>query len=102
MSKKSAKPSIADLIAATPGAQTREEALASIKARRARMLASPDAAQPADFSVPEPMPILGDPEAFARAFFQRKMQEAAPPPRGVKPRIVVRNDDDDPEPPKAA
>ena len=102
MSKKSTKPSIADLIAATPGAQTREEALASIKARRARMLAASDAAQPTDFSAPEPMPILGDPEAFAREFFQRTLQEPPPPPRGVKPRLVVRNDDDDPEPPKAA
>lgn len=99
---KSTKTQLADLIAATPGAQTLVQALASIKVRRERMLGSPDVVSPTDFSKPEPMPILGDPESFARGFFQRLIDKSSPPPHGVKPRLVVRNDDDDPEPPKAA
>lgn len=94
---KRTMPPIADLIAKTPGAQTREQALASIKARRARLL-GPEPTPPADFTAPEPMPVIDDPDQFARDFVQRVLAKDKPPPRGVKPRLVGKNDND-PEPP---
>ncbi len=59
-------PSIKDLIAATPGAQTREQALASLKARRSQMLAS---AAPVALA-PTPEPEFGDAE-WAKKFHER-------------------------------
>lgn len=94
------KPTIAELIAGTPGAQPIQQALASIKARRDKLLSKNETTKTHDFSAPEPMPVLADPDAFAKGFFERLQN----PPRGAKPRLVVSNDppDDDPEPPKAA
>lgn len=91
---------LAELIAATPGAQTLTQALASIAARRARLVPEKPATEPVDFNAREPLPPLEDPDAFAKGFWQRLKDKA--PPRGGKPRLVVRNDDDEPEPPKAA
>ena len=94
------KPTVADLIGRTPGAQPIRQALASIKARREKLPAIHQTPEPHDFSAPEPMPILDDPDAYAKGFFERLKN----PPRGAKPRLVVSNeppDDDDPEPPKA-
>lgn len=100
------KPSLADLIAATPGAQPADKARESIKARRAQLLNS-SAPSPEDFSEPEPLPFV-DADDFAKSFFQRMMDKETPAP-GSKPRLVVDNEasplsdgDDDPEPPKAA
>lgn len=98
---KSKMPPIAALIGETPGAQTREEALASIEARRARLLSQETPEPPADFTTPEPMPLLDDPDAFAKKFIERIMEKGEPPPRGVKPRVVVDNDND-PKPPDVA
>lgn len=94
------KPTIAELIARTPGAQPTRQALASIKARRDKLRSKNETTKPHDFSAPESMPGLADPDAFAKEFFERLKT----PPRGAKPRLVVSNDppDDDPEPPKAA
>ena len=91
------RPPIADLIARTPGAQTRDEALASIKARRERLLGT-TATAPADPAAAEPLPDI-DTEAFAKEFFRRQMEKDAPPPRGGKPRLAVDNDNE-PERPK--
>lgn len=101
------KPTLADLIASTPGAQSREAAQASIAARRARLLNSAAPSPPEDFTASEPLPIVGEPDVFAQAFFQRLLDKASPP-RPSKPCLVVDNKgqpptgDDDPEPPKAA
>lgn len=96
------KRSLADLIAATPGAQTREEAKRSIKARRAKLMETV-APPPEDLASPEVIPLIDNPDAFAREFFQR-LQDKEKPKRGSKPRLIVDNggDDDEPEPPKAA
>jgi hypothetical protein len=80
-------------------------ALASIKARREKLLGTPDTSAPQDFSATEPMPILDAPDEYAKGFFDR-LKNKEEPPRGIKPRLVVSNEpksdsDDDPEPPKA-
>jgi len=98
---------ITEMIARSPGAQTREQALASLKARRARFLAQPPVDSPRndepDLTRPEPMPFVDDPDAFAAGFWTRFNNKAppltpAPPPRGRKPRIVV--DNTKPQPPR--
>ncbi|MFN0218210.1 MAG: hypothetical protein ACKVP4_05270 [Hyphomicrobium sp.] len=94
-------PSLADLIAATPGAQSRGQALASVKTRRAQLLSSAAPLPPTDFGAPEPMPLLDAPDEYAKEFFQRLMTKDMPR-KGSKPRLVIDNKDDDPEPPKAA
>lgn len=93
-------PPLPELIAQTPGAQTREQALASIKTRRQQLLGTDDAPQ-TDFTSPEPLPHT-DPDAYAKGFFERQMAKETPPSRGAKPRLVIDNNNDDPEPPKAA
>ena len=99
MTKKPTPP-IADLIAQTPGAQTRDEAKASLKARRERLL-NTTATPLADPTAPEPIPDV-DTQGYARDFFARMMeketQNQKPPARGSKPRIVI--DNDDPQPPE--
>jgi hypothetical protein len=98
------KPSLAELIARTPGAQPLERARAFIKAKREQLLGS-QAPPPADDFAPEPLPVAEDPDAFAKGVFER-LKERLAPPRGSKPRLVVdnapRDGDDDPEPPKPA
>jgi hypothetical protein len=95
--------SLADIIARTPGAQPREKALASIKARRARFLAQPPAATGGerDIAAPEPVPMVEEPDDYATGFWKRfaNKNEANNrlPARGKKPRLVVDNDD----PPKS-
>ncbi|MGD9784061.1 MAG: hypothetical protein AB7E80_17140 [Hyphomicrobiaceae bacterium] len=91
---KRAMPSLADLIAQTPGAQTREAAHAHIEARRGQWRAV-DAKPSGDITQPEPMPAIEDVEQFAKGFWQRKMEDQTPK-RGGKPKLVVDNDDDPP------
>ena len=87
------------LMAASPLAIPLQRALQNIARRRATLL-QPQATPPADFAAPEPLPLLGDSEAFAEAFFRRLMTEQrlseknkhAPQP--TKPRLVVSNDND--------
>jgi hypothetical protein len=98
------KPSLADLIAGTPGAQSREQAQESIKTRRAQLLNTTE--PPPDFAAAEPLPIVDAPEDFAKSFFQRLMAKGEPTPQPFAPRLVVDNDtapdgDDEPDPPKA-
>lgn len=88
---KKPMPPIADLIGKTPGAQTREQANASLKVRRERLLNSA-APPPKDFVTPEPIPDI-DTESYAKGFFQRQMDKDKPPPRGSKPRVIIDNDD---------
>lgn len=97
MSKKPMPP-IADLIAQTSGAQSRDQANKSLKVRRDRLLNSA-ASPPAEFETPEPLPGI-DTESYAQGFFQRMMDKESPPPRGGKPRVVVDNDDPKPPPDK--
>lgn len=94
-------PTLADLIAATPAAQSREQALASVKTRRAQLLSSSAPLPINDFTSAEPMPLINAPDDYAKAFFQRLIAKDVPPKRS-KPRLVIDNNDDDPEPPKAA
>ena len=100
------KPSLADLIAGTPGAQSREQASESIKARRAQLLNTTEP-PPQDFAAPEPLPIVDTPDDFAKGFFQRLMAKGDPTPQPFTPRLVVDNNKtpdggDEPDPPKAA
>jgi len=98
-------PPLADLIAKTPGAQTREQALEHIKARRARLLAqSPiDTRRDDKIAAPEPAPSAESPDDYAAGFWKRLADKddakKRPPPRGKKPRLIVDNDDP-PKPPK--
>lgn len=97
---KKPMPPIADLIAETPGAQTRQEAHAHIKARREQWRAS-EATPPGDVTQAEPMPPIDgeDIEPFAKGFWQRHMEKEKPK-RGGKPQLtIVRNDKDDEPPP---
>ena len=78
---------ITEMIARSPAAQPRERAIASIQARRSRLLLSPapDRAShqpPATDEIAtierEPMPMLNDTDAFAAGFWQRlKERESA-------------------------
>lgn len=97
------------LMTASPLAIPLERALQNIAQRREALL-QPQATPTVDFAAPEPMPLLGDSEAFAAGFFQRLMAEkrSAPkdeqPPQAAKPRLVVSNDNDpqnDPERPRS-
>ncbi len=88
--------SLAELIAQTPGAQTRQEALAHVRART--QTAKPPSQQPLlddDIIKAEPMPIIDKPDVYAADFFQRlKMKEKGKqkPPKRQKPRLVIDND----------
>jgi hypothetical protein len=79
-------PSLADLIAATPGAQTREDARASIKARRDKLLNASAPLPPADFAATEPLPLVDEPDTFAKEFWQRRiLPRRAGRSRGLSP-----------------
>lgn len=99
-------PTLADLIARTPGAQSRDAAQTSVIARRAQLLNSAAPPPSEDFTAPEPMPIVDAPDAFAQAFFQRLQDKELP--RTARPRLVIDNkrtpptDEDDPGPTTAA
>jgi hypothetical protein len=55
---KDIMPPIADLIAQTPGAQSREQALARVEARRAKRSASKRQQTPPDVDVAKPEPTF--------------------------------------------
>ena len=107
--------SLSELIAQTPGAQTREQLLARIKAReRKRTKKSPQSAPSEDrLSTPEPLPTHDNPykdnpyqwavdhlkRKQAKASAQRKQAEAHAQqkhPKGFKPYLVRKNDEPDP------
>jgi hypothetical protein len=102
-----AEPSLADLIAQTPGAQTREQALKHIASREKEF--SPRKRQrpaPSDDEVAkhEPMPIhdnplKDNPYQWAIDHLKRKQPEARTqqrPPKGFKPYLVPKKDKPDP------
>ena len=107
-----AEPSLAELIAQTPGAQTREEALAHIAAReqafapKKRQPPNPseeDLTKPEPINI-EPINIISDPYNSAPEVLKRlvakakdKQKEKPKPAKLSKPRLVV--DNDKPEPP---
>lgn len=101
-------PSIADLIAQTPGSQPLDQALASVAARRARLLGQdrPEAAAggTADEAAPPPEPHdwaerYTDPAAVKSVLDALQPKPAQP----FKPTLVVDNEKPDPpggKPPK--
>ena len=71
-----AEPSLAELIAQTPGAQTREQALAHIKRareqkRHAEKAATVDALPKKTLAKREPLPIIDNPDQHAADFWKR-------------------------------
>ena len=103
------RPSLADLIAQTPGAQTREQLRERIKARQQKRLKkqSNPASAEEELVTPEPLPIVNQPDQFAADFFarlkektkatQKDKPKAKPTPtKPSKPRLVVDNDKPDP------
>lgn len=91
------KASLAELIAKTPGAQTREQITGRIKTRRQKRLSEkPQTLASEDQLVkPEPLPIIGKPDEYAKDFFQRlKAKEKAKqkPPKRSKPKLVLDNE----------
>ncbi len=87
------KVSLSELIAKTPGAQTREQLLERIKAREGKRTKTSPRSAPSEeqLSTPEPMPMV-DADKFAEGYFKRlKAKEEVKRPRS-KPRIVVDND----------
>ena len=107
------KASLADLIAQTPGAQTREQLLERINARRQKRSKEPQKPAPSeeDLSKPEPMNIISDPYGSAvdilqrihanakaiRNAKQREEREAqSKPSKGFKLRLVPKNDKSEP------
>lgn len=102
------KASLAELIAQTPGAQTREQLLERIKARQQKRLKKQSSPAPAEEALvtPEPLPIVHQPDKFAADFFARLKEKtkatqkdnpkAKPTPKRSKPRLVVDNDKPDP------
>jgi hypothetical protein len=95
-------PSLAELIAQTPSAQTREQALKHIASREKEF--SPRKRQrtaPSDDEVAqrEPMPFLNDPSQYAARFFKGKQAEARAqqkPPKRFKLYLVPKKDKPDP------
>ncbi len=93
------------LVAASPLAIPLQRALQNIAERREALL-QPQATPPAHFAAPEPLPIIGESEAFAEGFFQRLMTEQRlseknkQAPQATKPRLVVSNDNDPQRPGK--
>jgi hypothetical protein len=89
-------------LAKTPGVQTRERAIASVKARRARLLAQPpaDTRRDDEIATPEPVPSIEQPDVYDAAGFWKRQaardEAKKRPPRGKKPRLVIDNE----EPPK--
>jgi hypothetical protein len=91
------KVSLSELIAKTPGAQTREQLLERIKAREGkRTKTSPRSAPSEDqLSTPEPLPIIDKPANFAADFWERfntKQKEKLKPRHRSKPKLIVDND----------
>ena len=94
--------SLAELIAKTPGAQTREQLLERIKARERKRPKKSHQSAPSEeqLSTPEPMPIhdnpyKDNPYQWAVDHFKRKQAEVRAqqkPPKRSKPRVVVDND----------
>ena len=72
MSKRK-RPPLSDLIAKTPGANTRAQAKAFLKMRRAEITAQPPA--PPDLErrpqEREPAPVIDDPDRYGSEFWQR-------------------------------
>ena len=95
-------PPLADFIAATPAAQSREQAMASVKTRRAQLISSSATPPLSDFGAAEPMPLLDAPDEYAKQFFQRLITKEKTPRKRSQPRLVIDTKDDYPEPPKAA
>jgi hypothetical protein len=95
------KPSLAELIAQTPGAQPRMELEKKIEERRQkRRLPQSPAAPDIDVAQPEPLPIIDKPDQFAADFFARlkqKEKEKPKPPKRSKPRLVIDNDKREPD-----
>jgi hypothetical protein len=93
------------LMAASPLAIPLQRALQNIAKRRATLL-QPQATPPADFAAPEPLPIIGDSEAFAKDFFRRLMtqqrhsEKNKQAPQATSPRLVGSNDNDPQRPGK--
>ena len=82
----------ARLLAASPLAIPRDEALANIARRRQALLQR--ACEPSETFAPEPMPVIDAPDQYAKDVLQRLLDKNTPPPRGVKPRLVGKNDND--------
>jgi hypothetical protein len=97
--------SLADLIAQTPGAQTREQLIERINARRQKRSKEQANQAPAEEELvtPEPLPFVNQPARFAAGFLERfkektkATQKDTPkakttPTKRSKPRLVVDND----------
>jgi hypothetical protein len=70
------EPARSDLIAKTPGAQTRESAIQHLRKRRASYVV-PEEPEP-DFAAREPMPIIDAPEAYAEGYLRRRAEGLRP------------------------
>jgi len=103
------KASLADLIAQTPGAQTREQLLERIKARQKKRSKKSQQSAPSEEELvtPEPLPIVNQPDQFAAGYWERLKEKTkaaqkgnpkakTTPTKRSKPRLVV--DNDKPEP----
>jgi len=81
------KPSLADLIAQTPGAQSREQLLERIKARQQKRSNKQQKPAPSeeDLTKPEPINIISDPYGSAADVIQR-LQASAKAKQKEKPK----------------
>ena len=70
---KSKRPPLKDILAKTPGANTRADAETFVAQRRAELLNNPTTSTPPpqQADAPEPAPILENPERYAEDFWQR-------------------------------
>jgi hypothetical protein len=91
--------SLLELIAQTPGAQPRKQLLERIKARRQNHTKKlQEASSSEQFSTPEPLPLIDDPEYLA-GFVKRlqvREKEKQKPPKRSKPRLLINNDKPNP------
>ena len=97
---------LTELILQTPGAQTREEALAHIAARKQTLSEKQAKTPPSEehLAIPEPLPpILSGPDQFAAGYWERLKEKTkaaqkgnpkakTTPTKRSKPRLVVDND----------
>ncbi len=79
---------VARLLAQSPFAMPREDALEHVRARREQLLAHRVATPEPDFTAPEPMPVadpVHDVSAYARDFWARKKSSRPKKPPGRRP-----------------
>ena len=100
MTDKEKPKTLGELIASTPAAQPLSDALENIRVRRKRLLDTKTAPTVDSVITPEAIPVIDNPDAFAKDFWERKQAEKRAKPKAPKgkptkaPHLTVHDGDD--------